>query len=166
MTQDLYVKRTLGTWYFWWLKGTVDSLVPVHCIISYTKRTFRYLSFTVACRKNWQPLSIICYINLHFHRILWLFILGSFDVHKSMHHHMIPIFQSTRCNSFTSLLLDVYVWLIMFLASPRPSSGACNCTWSLWFYRWREAAGALLVVQLYVPDDDGREDARNMLSHT
>ena len=166
MTQGLYVKRTLGTLYFWWLKGTVDSLVPVSGIISYTKRTFRYLSFTVACRKNWQSLSIICYINLHFHRILWFFILGSFDVHKSMHLHMIPIFQPTGCNSFTSLLLDVYVGLIMFRASPRPSSEAGNCTRGLWFYRWGEAAGALLVVQLYVPDDDGREDARNMLSHT
>jgi len=29
---------------------------------------------------------------------------------------------------------------------PRPSSGACNCTRGLWFERWREAAGALLVV--------------------
>jgi len=71
---------------------------------------------------------------------------------------------------------------------PRPSSGAQNCTRSLWFSRWTEAAGALLVVvcqtttknapaaavqrlnqrllvQLYAPDD-GREDARNMLSHT
>ena len=59
----------------------------------------------------------------------------------------------------------------MIRASPRPSSGAYNCTRSLWFYRWREAAGALLVVvcqvlvQLYAPDD-GRGDARNMLSHT
>jgi len=44
-----------------------------------------------------------------------------------------------RCSSFTSLLLDVYVWLNMFRASPRPSSGAYNCIRSLWFYRWREA---------------------------
>ena len=43
---------------------------------------------------------------------------------------------------FRKLLLDVYVWLNMFRASPRPSSGAYNCTRSLWFYRWREAAGA------------------------
>jgi hypothetical protein len=41
---------------------------------------------------------------------------------------------------------DVYVWLNMFWASARPSSGAYNCTRSLWFYHWREAAGALLVV--------------------
>jgi hypothetical protein len=34
----------------------------------------------------------------------------------------------------------------MFWASPRPSSGAYNCTRSLWVYRWRAAAGALLVV--------------------
>jgi len=56
------------------------------------------------------------------------------------------IIQPTRCNSFTSLLLDVYVWLNMFLASPRPSSGAYNCIRSLWFYRWKEAAGVSLVV--------------------
>jgi len=34
----------------------------------------------------------------------------------------------------------------VFQASPRPSSGAYSCTGSLWFYHWREAAGALLVV--------------------
>jgi len=58
----------------------------------------------------------------------------------------IQVIQPTRCNSFTSLLLDVYVWLKMFRVSPRPSSGAYDCTRSLWFYRWREAAGAFLVV--------------------
>jgi hypothetical protein len=69
-----------------------------------------------------------------------------FDVRNSMHHHEIQIIQPTRCNSFTSLLLDVYVWLNTFRASPRPLSGAYNCTRSLWFYRWKEGAGALLVV--------------------
>jgi hypothetical protein len=69
-----------------------------------------------------------------------------FDVRKSVHHHTIQITQPTRRNNFTSSLLDVYVWLNMFRASTRPSSGTYNCTRSLWFYRWREAAGALLVV--------------------
>jgi hypothetical protein len=59
---------------------------------------------------------------------------------------LIQINQPTRCKSFTSLLLDVYMWLNMFRPPPRPSSGAYNCTRSLWFYRWREAVGALLVV--------------------
>jgi len=45
-----------------------------------------------------------------------------------MHHHMIQIIQPTRCTSFSSLLLDVYVWLNMFRVSPCPSSGAFNCT--------------------------------------
>jgi len=54
--------------------------------------------------------------------------------------------QSTRYNSFTGLLLDVYVWLNMFRAPPRPSSGAYNCIMSLWLYRWRAGAGVLLVV--------------------
>jgi hypothetical protein len=65
---------------------------------------------------------------------------------KSVNHHTIQANQPTRSNSFTSLLLDVYVWFNMFRASPRPSSGAYNCTRSLWFYRWRKAVGALLVV--------------------
>jgi len=111
-----------------------------------------------------------------------------FDVRKSVHHHTIQIIQPTRCNRFTSLVLDIYVWLSMFRASPRPSSGSYNCTRSLWFNRWRAAAGVLLVVvwqtttnnaptaalqrlnqrllvQLY-DSDDGQGDARNMLSHT
>jgi hypothetical protein len=61
-------------------------------------------------------------------------------------HRTIQIIQLTKCNNSTGLLLDVYVWLNMFRAFSRPSSGAYNCTRSLWFYRWREAAGALLVV--------------------
>jgi hypothetical protein len=58
--------------------------------------------------------------------------------------------------SFTSLLLDVYVWLNMFRASPRPSSGAYNCTRSLWFYCWREVAGALLVVVCQTTTNNAR----------
>jgi hypothetical protein len=38
--------------------------------------------------------------------------------------YVIQINQPTRCNNFSSLLLDVYVWLNMFQASSRPSSGA------------------------------------------
>jgi len=68
------------------------------------------------------------------------------DVVKSVHHHTIQINQPTRCNSFTSLLLDVYAWLDMFRAPLRPSSGAYNCISSLWFYRWRVAVATLLVV--------------------
>jgi len=59
---------------------------------------------------------------------------------------MIEINQPTTRNSFTSLLLDVYVWLNIFRDPLCPSSGVYNCTSSLWFYRWRMAVGALLVV--------------------
>jgi hypothetical protein len=41
-----------------------------------------------------------------------------------MHHHTIQINQPTRCNNFSSLLLDVYVQLNVFRAFSRPSSGA------------------------------------------
>jgi len=53
---------------------------------------------------------------------------------------------------FTSLLVDVPMWLNLFRVSPRPSSGAYNCTRRLWFYLWKEMAGALLVVVW--PDHD------------
>jgi hypothetical protein len=52
----------------------------------------------------------------------------------------------SRCNSFTSSLLDVYVSLNNFWEPPRPSSGAYNCINSLWFYRWSVVVAALLVV--------------------
>jgi len=58
----------------------------------------------------------------------------------------IQINQPAKGNNFTSLLLDVYVWLNMFWAPLCPSSGAYNCTRSLWFYRWSVVVGALLVV--------------------
>jgi hypothetical protein len=51
--------------------------------------------------------------------IYTLFKLMSLDKEKT-----IQINQPTRCNSFTSLLFDVYVWLNMFRAPLRPSSGA------------------------------------------
>jgi hypothetical protein len=56
--------------------------------------------------------------------------------------YIIQINQPTRCKSFTSILLDVHVWLNMFWVSPRPSSGAYNCTRSLWFYIWKKTAPA------------------------
>ena len=71
---------------------------------------------------------------------------NTFDVRKAVHHHTIQIIQPTKWNSFTRLLLDVYVWLNMFRMPLRPSSGAFNRIRSLWFYRWKESAGALLVV--------------------
>ena len=51
---------------------------------------------------------------------------------------MMQINQPTRCGSFTSLLLDVYVWLNMFWAPLRPSSGAYNCTGFTVGEKWLE----------------------------
>jgi hypothetical protein len=53
-----------------------------------------------------------------------------------------------------NLLLDVYVWLNMFRAPLRLSSGACSCTSNLWFYCWRVTVAALLVVISREPDHD------------
>jgi hypothetical protein len=64
----------------------------------------------------------------------------------------IQINQPTRCNSFASLLLDVYVCLNMFRALLRPPSGAYNYTRSLWFYRWSVVGRGLAGDNL--PDHD------------
>jgi len=48
----------------------------------------------------------------------------SFKICKSVHHHTIQINQPTRCNNFSSLLLDVYLQLNNFRPSSRPLSGA------------------------------------------
>ena len=50
--------------------------------------------------------------------------LQKFKVCKSANHYTIPINEPTKCNNFSSLLLDVYVQLNMFRASSIPSSGA------------------------------------------
>jgi len=60
---------------------------------------------------------IICYHN--YIGYLQLYTRNkTFKVCKPVHHHTIQINQQTRCNSFTSLLLDVYVWLNMFREPP------------------------------------------------
>jgi len=71
-----------------------------------------------------------------------------FKVCKSVHHHSFQINQPTRCNNFSSLLIDVYsyVQLNMFRAFSRPSSGLNKCSSSLWFYRWIVVIAVLLVV--------------------
>jgi hypothetical protein len=46
-----------------------------------------------------------------------------------LHHQTIQINQPTRCNNFSSLLLDIYVQLNMFQASSHPSSGAQQMQW-------------------------------------
>jgi hypothetical protein len=97
------------------------------------------------CNKTYLKLWAFCISLLHLKNNLI-----KFDVQKSVHHHMIQINQPTRCNSFTSLLLDIYVWLNTFRAPLRPSSGAYNYSRSLWFYRWSVAVGELLVVVWHV----------------
>jgi hypothetical protein len=47
-----------------------------------------------------------------------------FKICNSVHYHTIQINQPTRCNSFSSLLLDVYLQLNVFRAPSRPSSEA------------------------------------------
>jgi len=87
----------------------------------------RHEMFNVQNRCKNAPVSLTMsasYISSHRssdEQLDWSF---EFTVCKSVHHHTIQINQPTRCNNFSSLLLDVYLQLNMFRASSRPSSGA------------------------------------------
>jgi hypothetical protein len=94
----------------------------------------------------------------------WMFMmmmLMEFDVCKSVHHHTIQINQPTKCNSFISLLFDVYVWLNMFRAPFRPSSRAYTALRASGF-----TVGEWRLERCWSWSEDGRRGARNMLSHT
>jgi hypothetical protein len=69
---------------------------------------------------------VSCKINLCVQVILVLKCMLGSKVCKSVHHHTFQINQPTRCNNFSSLLLDIYsyVQLNMFWATLRPSSAA------------------------------------------
>ena len=56
-----------------------------------------------------------------------------FKVCKSVHHHKIQINQPTRCNNFSSLLLDVYVQLKCFGSPNAHHQELNNCSSSFWF---------------------------------
>jgi hypothetical protein len=93
------------------------------------------------------PIYLWFHVNICVHPAAkTTFLKISFERIKCIYVYLIPINQLTRCNNFTNLLLDLYVWLNMFRVLLRPSSGAYNCINSLWFYHWSVAVTALLVV--------------------
>jgi len=61
-----------------------------------------------------------------------------------VHHHTFQINQATRCNNFSSLLLDVYC--PMCFGRSYAHHQELNCSSSLWFYRWCVVVAVLLVV--------------------
>jgi len=81
--------------------------------------TFVWALYTATGEKGVRPTSAKPFCRNTVRRHLFLS-----APHTS--RYIIQINQPTSCNSFTSLLLGVYVWLNMFRASPRPSSGAYN----------------------------------------
>jgi len=80
-----------------------------HTVVRFLSHPFTVFSFLL-CAKHMQQERNMLTVK--------------FKICKSVRHHTIQINQPTRCNNFSSLLLDVYVQLNMFWASSRPSSGA------------------------------------------
>jgi hypothetical protein len=70
---------------------------------------------------------------------------------------------TNQVQQFYKFITWRFVSLNMFRAPPRPSSGAYNCTNTLWFYRWSVVVAALLVVVRPVA---GQTTTNNMLSET
>jgi len=76
-----------------------------------------------------RPFTLTCLLirnDIMIGRSVLRQILEKFKVCESVHHHTFQIHQPTRCNNFSSLLLDVYsyVQLNMFQAPLRLSSEA------------------------------------------
>jgi len=71
-----------------------------------------------------------------------------FKVCKSVHHRSFQINQPTRCNNFSSLLLDVYsMYSSTCFGRPHAHHQELNnCSSSLWFYIWSVVVAVLLVV--------------------
>jgi hypothetical protein len=112
------------------------------CLGDYTDWLWVFIRVNLIC-------LAVKYFVVRFKSCPWLQTLfTSFIWHSPVHASSYDSNKSTNKVQlfFTSLLLDVHTWLNMFRASPRLSSGAYNCTWSLWFYLWKETAGALLVM--------------------
>jgi hypothetical protein len=63
---------------------------------------------------------------IYIYEFIYVFVCCEFWVAriKGRTQNVIQIDQLTRCNNFSSLLLDVYVQLNMFRVSSRPSLGA------------------------------------------
>jgi hypothetical protein len=123
-----------------------SAFVYLVCYNSHKKRQYPFTAFAL---KRFITKKICTARSKKSNKIVLTTNLNKFDVRKSVHHHTTQINKPTRCNSFTSLLLDVYVWFSMFRAIPRPSSGAYNCISNLWFYCWSvevkpEAANAVV----------------------
>ena len=98
----------------------------------------------------------VCILRLHFFKIHFDIVIPIKAGHSiwSLPINFSTIIQTnqpTRCNNSSSLLLDVYAQLNMFRASSRPSSGAYNCSSSIWFYRWSVVIAVLLAGR---PDHD------------
>ena len=115
---------------------TVRNAPVQYCTAALHTVSFVQGCFAGKCRllfsALWQLVwytSVYCkYMSLSVCLMIQDFFFGRFyrvfKVCKSVHHHTFQINQPTRCNNFSSLLLDVYVQLKMFRASSRPSSGA------------------------------------------
>jgi hypothetical protein len=83
------------------------------------------LSTMLNCKKHEHLNTTVTLLLRHIIIIIRIqHIFFKFKVCKSVHHHTFQTNQPTRCNNFSSLLLDVYVQPTMFRASTRPSSGA------------------------------------------
>ena len=92
--------------------------------------------------------SFHCYLPIYPYVLLPLYI--SICIVTLLYIHMNFDFDSNKSTNKVQQFHKFITWCLCVAqhvwAPQRPSSGAYNCTRSLWFYRWKEAAGALLVV--------------------
>jgi hypothetical protein len=105
------------------IKWRVYSKNMPHLSICFENKLFNYVTALLAAvnlTKSWNDIhsrSLACMVHVGCEQLLC-------DPEGVTDVFTIQINQPTRCNNFSSLLLDGYVRLNMFRASSCPSSGA------------------------------------------
>jgi TM2 domain-containing membrane protein YozV len=154
----LYLNFSLFTIYVLWIQNRLTPWIQDKSRKYYTHKVVGGTVQLIKVNLIWPVFHALIkqmqYEYQQMHRVFWC--IWCSQVHATSYDSNNS---ANKCNSFISLLIDVYVWLNMFRAYPRPSSGTYSWTRSRWFYLWREASGVLLVVVWYVNLPDHAPDA-------
>ena len=111
--------RFSAPWVIWY-----HLVCPVHALHTFIIVNYFWLHFTILVFFSVSTISPVYSVYINLTSQLPCHTLTELDLSINGHSISIQINQPTRCNNFSSLLLDVYVQLNMFRASSRPSSAS------------------------------------------
>jgi hypothetical protein len=144
---SLYKNKSIGLLCIVWLLICAsDTNVAMKCGVF--RRTKTSNAGLCVCPSFFSIFPSFCHMLTQFTSF------GSWKIPRQNYSKKKPIWSdssdanksSNKMQLFYKLIIWRFVSLTMFRVPLRPSSGTYNCTRNLWFYRWRVAVGALLVV--------------------